>query len=60
MVNLNSFNDKEQFINKFFGSEEALKSLSIERLLQLEKYYNNIINENNQKIMKLVRIKNEN
>ena len=40
-------------IEKINGNEEALKMLSIDRLKKLEKYYNNIIEQNNKKIRNL-------
>jgi len=49
--------DKETGRNKFLkeieGNEEKLNTLSIEQLEKLEKYYDNIIAENDKKIKKL-------
>jgi hypothetical protein len=45
--------EKNNFLKEIEGNEEALKMLSIDRLKKLEKYYNNIIEQNNEKIKKL-------
>ena len=45
--------ERNNFLKRIEGNEEALKMLSIDRLKKLEKYYNNIIEQNNEKIKKL-------
>lgn len=55
-VNVKSTNkvvEINNFLQRIEGNEEALKMLSIDRLKKLEKYYNNIIEQNNRKINKL-------
>ncbi|MBE5806587.1 MAG: hypothetical protein E7313_07795 [Clostridiales bacterium] len=55
-VNVKSTNkvaEINNFLQRIEGNEEALKMLSIDRLKKLEKYYNNIIEQNNEKINKL-------
>lgn len=41
------------FLKEIEGNEEKLNMLSIDRLKKLEKYYDNIIAENDKKIKKL-------
>jgi hypothetical protein len=41
------------FLKEIDGNKEMLNMLSIERLKRLEKYYDNIIEENNKKIKRL-------
>jgi len=43
----------KDFLNEIDGNVELLQKLSVDRLKQLEKYYNNIIEENKIKISKL-------
>lgn len=45
--------EKDNFLKEIEGNEEALNMLSIDRLKKLEKYYDNIIEQNNEKIKKL-------
>lgn len=45
--------EKNNFLKEIEGNEEALNMLSIDRLKKLEKYYDNIIEQNNEKIKKL-------
>ena len=45
--------ERNLFLKEIEGNEEKLEMLSIDRLKKLEKYYNNIIEENNEKIKKL-------
>ena len=45
--------ERNNFLKRVEGNEDALKMLSINRLKKLEKYYNNIIEQNNEKIKKL-------
>lgn len=45
--------EKNNFLKEIEGNEEALNMLSIDRLKKLEKYYDNIIKQNNEKIKKL-------
>lgn len=47
---------RNEFLKKIEGNEKILKKLSIERLKILERYYNNIIEKNNEKINKLKKI----
>ena len=49
----NAVIEKRKFLEKINGNEETLKMLSIDRLKKLEKYYNNIIEQNNKKIRNL-------
>ena len=49
----NAVIEKRKFLEKINGNEETLKMLSIDRLKRLEKYYNNIIEQNNKKIRNL-------
>lgn len=50
---VNSVIDKKNFLEKIKGNEEALNMLSIDRLKKLEKYYDSVIAENEEKIKKL-------
>ena len=50
----NAVIEKRKFLEKINGNEETLKMLSIDRLKKREKYYNNIIEQNNKKIRNLV------
>lgn len=55
-VNIKATNtviERNNFLKKIEGNEEALKMLSINRLKELERYYNDIIKKNNEKINKL-------
>ena len=45
--------EKENFLKEIEGNAEKLNMLSIDRLQKLEKYYDNIIAENDKKIKKL-------
>ena len=45
--------NKQNFFEEIDGNVEALKLLSTERLIKLEKYYDDIIKENEEKIKKL-------
>ena len=45
--------EKEMFLEKIKGNEELLNMLSIDRLKRLEKYYDEVIAENDEKIRKL-------
>ena len=40
-----------EFLEKINGNEEALNKLSIDRLKELEKYYADVIKENERKII---------
>lgn len=42
----------KKFLQEIDGNEEALNNLSIDRLRKLEKYYDNVIKENEKKIIK--------
>ena len=44
---------KNDFLKKIEGNEEGLNMLSIDRLEKLEKYYDDIIEQNNKKIKRL-------
>ena len=44
---------KKQFLDEINGNAEALNILSIDRLEKLEKYYDEIIRENAEKIKRL-------
>lgn len=44
---------KENFLKEINGNTELLNMLSIERLRKLEKYYDNVIEQNEKKIKKL-------
>ena len=50
---VNSVIDKKNFLEEIDGNVEALKLLSVDRLRKLEKYYDNVIEENEKKIKKL-------
>ena len=50
---INSVIERKKFLKKLEGNEELFNMLSIERLQKLEKYYNTIIEENNQIIARL-------
>lgn len=50
--------EKNNFLKEIEGNEEALNMLSIDRLKKLEKYYDNIIEQNNEKIRKLKAFNN--
>lgn len=50
---VNSVIDKKNFLEEIKGNEEVLNMLSIDRLKQLEKYYDSVIAENEKKIRKL-------
>ena len=50
---VNSVIDKNNFLEKINGNEEALNMLSIGTLKRLEKYYDNVIEENDKIIKKL-------
>lgn len=45
--------EKENFLREIDGNAEALTMLSMDRLLTLEKYYDDVIKQNVQKIKKL-------
>lgn len=49
----NTVIERNNFLKEIEGNEEALKMLSINRLKKLERYYNDIIEKNNEKINKL-------
>ena len=49
----NTVIEKNNLLKSIEGNEEALKMLSIDRLKKLDEYYNNIIEQNNEKIKKL-------
>lgn len=44
---------KNDFLKEIEGNEEGLNMLSIDRLEKLEKYYDDIIEQNNKKIKRL-------
>ena len=50
---VNSVIEKKNFLEEIKGNEEVLNMLSIDRLKQLEKYYDSVIAENEKKIRKL-------
>ncbi len=50
---VNSVIDKNNFLEEIDGNEEALNMLSIDRLKELEKYYDSAIEENKKKLKKL-------
>ena len=50
---INNVIEKKNFLEEIEGNEEKLNMLSIDRLQKLEKYYDNIIAENDKKIKKL-------
>ena len=45
--------ERNLFLKEIEGNKEKLEMLSIDRLKKLEKYYNNIIKKNNEKIKRL-------
>ena len=49
----NTIIERNKFLKQIDGNEAILNMLSTERLYKLEKYYNNIIEQNEQKIKKL-------
>lgn len=49
----NITNKRNEFLKEIEGNEDALRMLSIDRLKRLEKYYDNIIEQNNEKIKRL-------
>lgn len=51
--NINDINNKSEFLEKIDGNREMLENLSIERLEKLEKYYVEIIKQNDILIKKL-------
>ena len=50
---INNVVKKDKFLKEIEGNEEKLNMLSIDRLKKLEKYYDNVISENDKKIKKL-------
>ena len=50
---INNVIEKNNFLKEIEGNEEKLNMLSIDGLQKLEKYYDNIIAENDRKIKKL-------
>jgi len=50
---VNSVIEKKNFLEEIKGNEEVLNMLSIDRLKQLEKYYDSVIAENEKKIRNL-------
>ncbi|MCI8637530.1 MAG: hypothetical protein HFJ36_06970 [Clostridia bacterium] len=49
----NTVIERNKFLKQIEGNEAILNMLSIERLYKLEKYYDDIIEQNEQKIKKL-------
>ncbi len=45
--------DKKRFLEEIDGNIEMLNMLSVDRLRKLEKYYDDVIKENEEKIKKL-------
>ncbi len=45
--------ERNNFLKRIEGNREVLEMLSIDRLKKLDKYYDNIIEKNNEKIRKL-------
>ena len=45
--------ERENFLRELDGNEKALNMLSMDRLIELEKYYNTVIEQNAQKIREL-------
>lgn len=45
--------ERKKLLKRLEGNEKALNMLSVERLKKLEAYYNSIITQNNEKIIKL-------
>lgn len=55
-VDVNATNtviERNAFLKELEGNEKALKMLSIDRLKKLEEYYDDIIEQNNERIKKL-------
>ena len=52
-IDVNKVIKKKYFLEEINGNVELLQNLSISRLKQLEKYYDNVIEENKMKISKL-------
>ncbi len=50
---INKIFKKKEFFDEINGNEEALSMLSIDRLKELKKYYDQIIEQNDLKIKKL-------
>lgn len=50
---INDVVKKDNFLKEIEGNREKLNMLSIDRLRKLEKYYDNVIAENDKKIKKL-------
>lgn len=50
---INNVVKKDNFLKEIEGNEGKLNMLSIDRLKKLEKYYDNVITENDKKIKKL-------
>ena len=48
---INKKSEMRKFLEDIDGNEELLNKLSIDRLIELEKYYANVIEENKKKIM---------
>ena len=51
--NVDTVDQKESFLKEIEGNEEMLNMLSIDRLKKLEKYYDEIIKQNDIKIKKM-------
>lgn len=51
--NINKYIDKNKFLDYIDGNVEALNMLSIDRLRKLNKYYDEVIEENEKIIKKL-------
>ena len=49
--------NKKNFLEELDGNVEALNLLSTDRLIKLQKYYDNVIKENEEKIKKIKKIK---
>jgi len=45
--------NKEYFLKKIEGREDILQMLSLDRLKVLDKYYDDVIEKNNQEIARL-------
>lgn len=50
---INTIIERNKFLKKINGNESILRMLSVDRLKKLEKYYDNIIEQNNRQIMNL-------
>lgn len=50
---MNKVLKKDKFLKEIEGNVEKLNMLSIDRLKKLEKYYDNVITENEKKIKKI-------